>query len=105
MTSLKTCHSITFYFIKNSISGNLVLAGNGFYQIVLELEPPKSYLVKCTSSEYQKMSFFHEIKRDGMTSLRGIHANQEVIVNTHQYVGEEQSQGERECAKWSTWGT
>ena len=35
-----------------------IWSGSAFYQIWLGRQPPKSYLVKCTSCWYQKMRFF-----------------------------------------------
>ena len=51
----ETCHSVTFYFMNKLLAVIrrkcflLILAGSAFYQ---------SYLVKCTSCRYQKISLF-----------------------------------------------
>ena len=63
----ETFLSVTFHFMKRP-----ALSGSAFYQIWLGCfrnSHPKSYLVKCTSSSYKKMSFFHRIKCDGLTSF------------------------------------
>ena len=58
MNSMQTCNSVTFYFIKKKQKKTHFqkLAGSTFYQIWLGRLPPQSYLVKCTSGQYQKLS-------------------------------------------------
>ena len=62
-------NSATFYFMKNY--NFLILAGS--------VPLPKMinhFLAIVYYCQYSKMSFFHDLKRDGITSLHGIHEGQ-----------------------------
>ena len=56
MNSMQACNSVTFYFMKNSFSD----------------VSRKWILPNMIRAEHQKISF-SEIKRNGITSLHGIH--------------------------------
>ena len=73
MNSMQNCNSITFYFMKNSIS-----------DINRKWILPNMIRARATLIIFGKMPFLltseneftHEIKYDGITSLHGIHVFQ-----------------------------
>ena len=70
MNSMQTCNSVTFYFMKNSFSD---ISRKCFLPHVNRTVPALIILGKMHILLISEKEFFHEIKRDGITSLHGIH--------------------------------
>ena len=70
MNSMNTCNSVTFYFMKNSFSD---ISRKCIVPNMIRVVPASTIFSKMQFMVISENEFFHEIKRDGITSLQGIH--------------------------------